>query len=85
MRLKYWGGQAANALGTVMQPRPLSLDAEHNILGAMVPRVEDGVAPSTTVGVKDKDKVPANGVVFTRPYARCAHSLSYYGCDVADA
>lgn len=53
-----------------MQPHPLSLDAEHNILAALVRWVEDDVAPSTIVGVKYKNDVPADGVAFTRPICK---------------
>lgn len=46
----------------------------------MMPPVEDGVAPSTTVGVKYKDDVPANGVVFTRPICKvCTWSFVVRG------
>ncbi len=68
------GGQAANAFGSVEQASnnspPLSLDAEHNILAAIVRWVEEGVAPDTLTGVYYHDNDVANGVGFTRPLCR---------------
>lgn len=52
------------------QPAPLSFDAEHNILAALTRWVEDGVAPSSIVGVKYKNDVKADGVEFTRPLCK---------------
>lgn len=69
--LRHQSGPGANSFGGgSSQKPPLSFDAEHNILGAMMRWVEDGVAPSKIVAVKYKDDVPANGVAFTRPICK---------------
>ncbi|KAH9855312.1 feruloyl esterase-like protein [Lenzites betulinus] len=73
------GGQAANAFGGVSQPVPLSDDPQHNILSAMVRWVEEGVAPSTLVGVKYKNDVKANGVEFTRPMCKYPAMVRFRG------
>ncbi|OJT07480.1 hypothetical protein TRAPUB_1665 [Trametes pubescens] len=75
------GGEAANAFGAESQLPSLSLDAEHNILAAMVRWVEEGVAPSKVVGVKYKDDLPANGIAFTRPICKIASRPSWQECD----
>ncbi|EIW63118.1 feruloyl esterase-like protein [Trametes versicolor FP-101664 SS1] len=75
------GGQAANAFGAVSQPAPLSLDAEHNIIAAMVRWVEDGVAPSQIVGVKYNNDLPSNGIAFTRPICKYPTTVRYQGGD----
>ncbi|KAI0631072.1 tannase-domain-containing protein [Trametes polyzona] len=77
--MNHWGGQAANAFGGVSQPAPLSTDAEHNILAAMVRWVEEGVAPSTIIGVKYKNDVKANGVAFTRPLCKYPSTVRFRG------
>ncbi|KAI0642639.1 feruloyl esterase-like protein [Trametes meyenii] len=73
------GGQAANAFGGVSQPRPLSLEPEHNILAAMVRWVEEGVAPTTITGVKYKDDDVASGVAFTRPLCKYPSMVRFRG------
>ncbi|KAI9063782.1 feruloyl esterase-like protein [Trametes sanguinea] len=75
------GGNAANAFGGVSQPRPLSLDPQHNVLAAMVRWVEDGVAPSTITGVKYKGDDPAHGVAFTRPLCKYPSTVRFKGGD----
>ncbi|EIW55233.1 feruloyl esterase-like protein [Trametes versicolor FP-101664 SS1] len=79
------GGQAANAFGAVMQPQPLSHDAEHNILAALLRWVEDGVAPSAIVGVKYKNDVPSDGVAFTRPICKYPSTVRFRGGDPSSA
>ncbi|KAI8969402.1 feruloyl esterase-like protein [Trametes punicea] len=83
--MNHWGGQAANAFGGTSQPPPLSLDPEHNILAAMVRWVEEGVAPSTIVGVKYNDDNVANGVAFTRPLCMYPSTVTYKGGDPQSA
>lgn len=63
------------------QPPSLSLDPEHNIVSAMVRWVEDGVAPSSVIGVKYNNDVPANGIAFTRPICkvRGLSALIFFG------
>ncbi|CDO70498.1 hypothetical protein BN946_scf184569.g41, partial [Trametes cinnabarina] len=73
------GGQAANAFGGVSQPRPLSSDAQHNVLAAMVRWVENGIAPSTITGVKYANDNPAAGVEFTRPLCKYPSTVRYKG------
>ncbi|KAI0656889.1 feruloyl esterase-like protein [Cubamyces menziesii] len=75
------GGQAANAFGGVSQPRPLSFDPEHNILAAMVQWVEEGIAPSTVIGVKYKNDDVAEGVQFTRPLCKYPSTVRFKGGD----
>ncbi|RPD61212.1 feruloyl esterase-like protein [Lentinus tigrinus ALCF2SS1-6] len=79
------GGLAANAFGSVEQASnnspPLSLDADHNILAAIVRWVEEGVAPDTLTGVYYNDNDVANGVGFTRPLCRYPYNLRYLGGD----
>ncbi|OSD01459.1 feruloyl esterase-like protein [Trametes coccinea BRFM310] len=73
------GGNAANAFGGVSQPRPLSLDPQHNVLAAMVRWVEDGIAPSTITGVKYHGDNPASGVAFTRPLCKYPSTVRFKG------
>ncbi|KAI0819411.1 feruloyl esterase-like protein [Trametes gibbosa] len=78
--MNHWcGGQAANSFGGVTQPAPLSDDPQHNILSAMVRWVEEGVAPSTIVGVKYKNDSKENGVEFTRPLCKYPSMVRFRG------
>ncbi|KAH9948590.1 feruloyl esterase-like protein, partial [Amylocystis lapponica] len=83
------GGYGANAFGGIGQASsgmpPLSFDAEHNILAAMVQWVEEGVAPSSLTAVYWKDNNSTNGLGFTRPLCQYPTSLRYVSGDENDA
>lgn len=49
---------------------PLSNDAEHNIVAALVKWVEDDVAPDNLIGTAYKNNNVADGVAFTRPLCK---------------
>lgn len=68
------GGFGANAFGGAGQASsgmpPASLDAEHNILAAMVRWVEEGHAPETLTATFWKNNNFTEGVGFTRPLCK---------------
>ncbi|KAH9948592.1 feruloyl esterase-like protein [Amylocystis lapponica] len=78
-------GYGANAFGAAQQAQagmpPLSLDAEHNVLAAMVKWVEEGVAPSSLTAAYWNDNKFTNGVGFTRPICKYPSSVHYVGGD----
>jgi len=83
------GGFGANAFGGVLQASagmpPLALDAQHNILAALVEWVERGQAPSTLTAAYYNDNNVTAGVNFTRPLCKFPASVRFVGGDPSDA
>ena len=60
------GGPGPNAFGQLGGTQ-VPLDAQHNVLQALVRWVKTGEPPATVVATKYVNDTPANGIVMTRP------------------
>ncbi|KAI0076169.1 feruloyl esterase-like protein [Panus rudis PR-1116 ss-1] len=82
------GGSSANAFGGSGQASsampPSSLDAQHNILAAMVQWVEHGIAPDTVIATAWKGNNVSNGLDFQRPLCKYPTNLVFKGGDSND-
>ena len=64
-------GNAATSFGGANDINPpLSNDAQHNVLRAIVRWVEEGVAPETFVAAAYNDGSAVNGLNYTRPVCK---------------
>ncbi|OCH94812.1 feruloyl esterase-like protein [Obba rivulosa] len=82
-------GFGANAFGGAGQAAsgmpPISLDAQHNILAALVEWVEHEEAPSTLTAAYYNNNNVTAGVNFTRPLCKFPASLRFVGGNSNDA
>ena len=65
------GGNAATSFGAAndVQP-PISDDAQHNVLAAMVRWVEEGIPPDNLTAAHFTNGNASDGVDFTRPICK---------------
>ena len=56
---------------------PLSYDAEHNLMSAIVRWVEEGVAPESFVAAAYNDGSASNGLNYTRPICKVGVSILF--------
>ena len=71
------GGPGANGFGTSSPPS--SVDADHDIVSAIMRWVEDGVAPEKIIATKYVDNTPSKGVAFQRPLCPYPLAARYKG------
>ena len=64
-------GVGANSFGAAFDINPpLSDDAEHNVVAAIVRWVEEDIAPETFIAARYNDNIAGNGLNFTRPVCK---------------
>lgn len=69
-------GNGATSFGVASDANPpLSNDAQHNVLAAMVRWVEEGIAPDSFTAAHYTDGNASSGVDFTRPVCKVRYCL----------
>lgn len=65
------GGAGATSFGAANDPNPpISDDAQHNVLAAIVRWVEEGIAPDNFTAAHFTNGNATSGVDFTRPICK---------------